>query len=251
MPLRSPQVPLDYFFVLASGSPRRREFMELLGLPFIIIPPSFIKEKKPVDETPLPNEMPPALVQRLSRIKADAVAVTLPSLALPSFVSSTNNHKERKAIVIAADTIVVLENKILGKPNNATEAAQMLKQLRDQYHFVYSGLTVAAISWEPDQPQAHLSKLVTRLHQSKVWMRPYTDAEIEAYVASGDPLDKAGAYGIQNKTFAPVARLEGCFASVMGFPLGELAITLREVDVSLSPIGPLCTKHTDHPCFQK
>lgn len=241
----------DYFFVLASGSPRRWEFMKLLELPFIVITPSSLKEKKPTDETPLPGETPPALVQRLSRIKAEAVAVTLPSLSLPYFISPANNHKERKVIVIAADTIVVLENKILGKPNNPAEAEQMLKQLRQQYHFVYSGLTVAAVSWEPDQPQAHIAKSVTRLHQSTVWMRPYTDAEIEAYVASGDPLDKAGAYGIQNKTFAPVAQLEGCFASVMGFPLGELAIALREVDVSLPPIGPLCTQHTDHPCCQK
>jgi predicted house-cleaning NTP pyrophosphatase (Maf/HAM1 superfamily) len=144
-----------------------------------------------------------------------------------------------------------LKNKILGKPNNPAEAEQMLRQLREQHHFVYSGLTVADVSWEPDQPQAHITKSVTRLHQSKVWMRQYTDVEIEDYMASGDPLDKAGAYGIQNKTFAPVAQLEGCFASVMGFPLGELAAALKEINISLPAIAPLCTQHTDHPCCQK
>jgi septum formation protein len=250
MPHHSPQILPDHFFVLASGSPRRREFMELLGLSFIVVTPSSIEEKKPVDETPLPGEKPPALVQRLSRVKAEAVAATLPSLTLPAFVSLTKNQAHQ-AIVIAADTIVVLKNKILGKPNNPAEAEQMLRQLREQHHFVYSGLTVAAVSWEPDQPQAHITKSVTRLHQSKVWMRQYTDAEIEAYVASGDPLDKAGAYGIQNKAFAPVAQLEGCFASVMGFPLGELAAALKEINISLPAIAPLCTQHTDHLCCQK
>jgi septum formation protein len=250
MPRHSPQDLPDYFFVLASGSPRRREFMELLGLPFIVVTPSSIE--KSIDETPLPGERPPALVQRLSRIKAEAVAVTLPSLTLPAFASLTKNQAyEYDAIVIAADTIVVLDNKILGKPNNPAEARQMLKQLREQCHFVYSGLTVAAVSWEPDQSQAHITESVTRLHQSKVWMRQYTDVEIEAYVASGDPLDKAGAYGIQNKTFTPVAQLEGCFASVMGFPLGELAAALKEINISLPPIAPLCTQHTDYPCCQK
>jgi septum formation protein len=250
MPRHSPQILPDYFFVLASGSPRRREFMELLGLPFIVVTPSSMTVKKPVDETPLPSEKPPALVQRLSRIKAEAVAVTLPSLTPPAFASLTKNQVY-EAIVIAADTIVVLENEILGKPNNPAEARQMLKQLRKQYHFVYSGLTVVAISWKPDQSQAYITASVTRLHQSKVWMRQYTDVEIEAYVASGDPLDKAGAYGIQNKTFAPVAQLEGCFASVMGFPLGELAAALKEINISLPPIAPLCSQHTGHPCCQK
>jgi septum formation protein len=94
------------------------------------------------------------------------------------------------------------------------------------------------------------SRFITRLHQSTVWMRPYSDAEIAAYVASGDPLDKAGAYGIQNKVFAPVERLEGCFASVMGLPLAELAAAFREIDLLLPEIGPLCTGYTGYPCCQ-
>lgn len=82
-------------------------------------------------------------------------------------------------------------------------------------------------------------------------MRPYTDAEIDAYIASGDPLDKAGAYGIQNKTFAPVERLEGCFANVMGLPLGELAALLEELGLSLPEVAPRCSRYTGHPCCQQ
>ena len=81
-------------------------------------------------------------------------------------------------------------------------------------------------------------------------MRAYSEAEIAAYVASGDPLDKAGAYGIQHKTFAPAERLEGCFASVMGLPLGELAAALAEIGLPAPPIGPLCAAYTGAPCCQ-
>jgi predicted house-cleaning NTP pyrophosphatase (Maf/HAM1 superfamily) len=90
----------------------------------------------------------------------------------------------------------------------------------------------------------------TRLQQSTVWMRLYSDAEIAAYVATGSPLDKAGAYGIQDQPFAPVERLEGCFASVMGLPLAELAQLLTEIGVPLPDIGPLCSHHTGIPCCQ-
>jgi len=257
-------MPAGYFFVLASGSPRRREFMQLLGLPFQVITPA--SAGHPIDETPLPGESPAALVQRLSRIKAEVVAKTW---SIWSGLKPDLLPDDTPFIIIAADTIVVLEDKILGKPQNPAEAVFMLKQLREREHAVYSGLTVAAVERSADfnprglrpglkhlhLPQVQVSglhyELITRLHQSAVWMRPYTDAEIEVYVASGDPLDKAGAYGIQNKAFAPVARLEGCFASVMGFPLGELAAALRELDILLPDIGLLCAGYTGQMCCQQ
>jgi predicted house-cleaning NTP pyrophosphatase (Maf/HAM1 superfamily) len=93
--------------------------------------------------------------------------------------------------------------------------------------------------------------MITRLHQSNVWMRAYSDAEIEAYVASGDPLDKAGAYAIQHKIFAPVERLEGCFASVMGLPLGELAAALAELGLSSPEVAPRCNRYSTYPCCQQ
>ncbi len=228
------------FFILASGSPRRREFMQLLGLPFTVMTPAQAAGAD-VDESPLPGESPTDLVQRLSQIKAETVATNLSRSGLkPDLLALTN-------IVIAADTVVVLGGKILGKPQHPAEAAQMLKDLRNQAHEVYSGVTVAML--RPDRFQKPIrSQFITRLHRSTVWMRPYTDAEIAAYVSSGDPLDKAGAYGIQHKEFNPVARLEGCFASVMGLPLGELAAALGELDVALPDIGPLCAGFTGQTC---
>jgi septum formation protein len=225
------------YFILASGSPRRREFMQLLSLPFTVLTPAQAAGAD-VDEAPLPGESPAALVQRLSRVKAETVAVALKQRP-DRFLKPVRSDYA----VIAADTVVVLGDKILGKPQHPAEATQMLKDLRDQAHEVYSGLTVVSI-------RSDNSTSITRLHQSTVWMRPYTDAEIAVYVSTGDPLDKAGAYGIQNKEFNPVARLAGCFASVMGLPLGELAAALRELGINLPDIGPLCAGFTGQKCCQ-
>jgi MAF protein len=228
--------------ILASSSPRRHELLQSLGLSFQVLIPTLSDAvgQRAVDETPLPSELPAVLVQRLSRLKAEAVALSLARLA-PSL--SPSPGETNPLIIIAADTEVALGQQILGKPNDADEATAMLKQLRRQPHYVYSGLTVALLSGAK-------SEFVTRLHQSTVWMRPYTNAEIAAYVASGDPLDKAGAYGIQNKSFKPVARLAGCFASVMGLPLAELAAAFEEIGFSLPEITPCCSNYTGYPCCQ-
>lgn len=242
----------NLFLVLASGSPRRRELIELLGLPFTVIIPKHSaangEERHEVDETPLPGEAPSELVQRLSRVKAESVLAALPSLL------SANNTPQRSPIIVAADTIVVLAGRILGKPKDAREARHMLQRLRRQSHIVYTGYTVAV----PSQSRAALPNLsppdrdlfITRLHRSRVWMRPYTDTEIDAYIAGGSPLDKAGAYGIQDNAFSPVARLDGCFASVMGLPIGDVAATLSEVGISLPAVGPRCVRFTGVACCQ-
>ncbi|GAB4435579.1 MAG: Maf family protein [Anaerolineae bacterium] len=235
------KTPLDAMqpqLILASSSPRRRELLTVLGLPFQVITPG---APFAVDETPLPGELPSDLVQRLSRLKAEAVAENLKRSASSLLAHSTQDNP---IFIIAADTEVALGTQILGKPGHSIAATEMLQALRRQAHQVYSGLTVARLT------EAELT-FVTRLHQSTVWMRPYSDAEIAAYVASGDPLDKAGAYGIQNKSFAPVARWQGCFASIMGLPLGELASALRELGLQLPPIAPLCSRYTGHPCCQE
>ncbi len=270
--------------ILASASPRRQELLQAVGLSFIVVRPFLPAapdapqgHQQEVDETPLPGEAPQALVQRLSRTKAEAVAASLPLLASTLGRCSENRpptadrRPPESIIIIAADTVVVFNDKILGKPANAAEATQMLKQLRSHCHCVYSGLTVGVVSNQnlevsnqgsgvrdqftpsaPCSPAPLLpcSHLVTRLHQSRVWMRSYTDAEIAAYVASGDPLDKAGAYAIQNQSFAPVERLEGCFASVMGLPLAELAAVFQAIGLSLPESGPLCTRYTGYLCCQ-
>jgi septum formation protein len=217
---------MELYFILASASPRRRELLESLGVSVLVLSPGAMA----VDETPRPDESPVALVQRLSREKAEAGVAALP-LTSPG-----------QAALVAADTVVVLADTILGKPHTPAAAIHMLQQLRQKEHQVYSGLTIALPS--PTAPP----RFITRFHHSRVWLRPYSDAEIAAYVAGGSPLDKAGAYGIQDVDFAPVARLEGCFASVMGLPLGELAAALDEAGLPCPAVGPACTRLTGRSC---
>ena len=243
MAVQPPPSPLSaYLFILASASPRRRELLGLLGLPFITISSGPTFNLPEVDETPLPGEAPAHLVQRLSRTKAATmVAHLLPLLSI------LPHDEGAQPVIIAADTDVALDDQILGKPATPAQAVQMLQELCGRPHDVYSGITVA----RPPQPlSTEAVRLVTRLHHSRVWMRPYTDAEIEAYVATGAPLDKAGAYGIQDQPFAPVERLEGCFASVMGLPLGELALALAEVGISLPSFSAACARYSGYPCCQ-
>lgn len=222
--------PTPDFIVLASTSPRRRQFLEILGIPFTAISPG-VDDNQSIDETPVPGESPAALVQRLSREKVQSVLHNL--LAR---VPTAENYA--RLVIVGADTEVVLEEQILGKPANVPEAVAMLRQLRTQPHQVYSGLTVAR------PPRT----VVTQLHISRVWMRPYSNQEIDQYVSGGSPLDKAGAYGIQDLAFDPVARLEGCYASVMGFPLGEFADGLHNIGLALPAVGPLCHKLTGYLC---
>lgn len=203
--------------VLASASPRRRQLLALLDIPFTTA-------SADVDERPQDNENPQAIVRRLSQAKAQAVAQT-----------------HNPALIIAADTIVVLEGCILGKPADADQALTILKRLRGRAHTVYSGLVVL------DSRSGHM---VRELAETTVWMRSYRDAEIERYVASGDPLDKAGAYAIQHAQFTPVARVQGCYASVMGLPLCHLYRGLLKMGLSL-PHTPIqtCQSFTGHRCI--
>ena len=202
--------------ILASGSPRRQEFMRALGLNFAI-------RAADIDERTADGERPEDLVARLSREKAQAVAA-----------------QEPDAAVIGADTIVTLDGEILGKPTDPDDAARMLRQLRDRPHAVYSGVTVCPAGGGVPQ---------TAVVGTTVWMRAYSDAEIAAYVDSSDPLDKAGAYAIQHPGFAPVARIEGCYASVMGLPVQDLVRLLARAGI-VPPVdaGQACTSLTGFPC---
>jgi len=200
--------------LLASASPRRRELLSLLGLCFSVVVAD-------VDETDVDGETPRAMVRRLSRDKALAVAARHP-----------------QALVIAADTTVALDGKSLGKPSGVGEAHAMLRALRGRSHQVYSGLTVTLGG-----------RTLTELAESVVWMRNYSNAEIARYVASGDPLDKAGAYAVQHAGFHPAERIEGCFASVMGLPLCHLTRVLAELGVRVPVDVPvICRAHTGFAC---
>lgn len=185
--------------VLASASPRRQTLLRLLQLPHQVHPVH-------VDETPLPDEPPQALAIRLSQAKARRAA------------------QETSGLILAADTVVALDGRVLGKPRDVGEARSMLRALRDRWHLVYTAITLVGavepgrIAWERSAVDA-----------ARVHIRPFTDEELEAYLASGDPFDKAGAYAIQHPTFRPVDRIDGCQATVMGLPVRLLVTMLREM----------------------
>ncbi len=207
--------------LLASQSPRRRELLALLGIPFEVSAPDVV-------ETPQANETPAGLVARLSQAKAHA-ACSEPSAQPPD------------AIVVACDTVVVLDGELLGKPRDAAEATAILRRLRQQpSHAVYSAVTLLHPATD---------RTLTDVAKTQPTMRPYTDAEIAAYVASGDPLDKAGAYAIQHPGFHPVAALQGCYANVMGLPLCHLTRCLRALGtVPSRDVPAACQTHTNHHC---
>jgi septum formation protein len=184
---------------LASGSPRRRELLGGFGLPFEVAAAD-------VDEAPRAGEAPRALALRLAEAKARAVAA-----------------KEEAAVVVAADTVVSLGRKLYGKPEGPDDARRMLDELAGRAHRVTTGVAVA-----------RGGHVWSGARSSRVWMKPWTAEEIDAYVRSGDPLDKAGAYAIQNEQFRPVARLVGCRCNVVGFPLGLVAALLAEAGVEVS-----------------
>jgi MAF protein len=139
-----------------------------------------------------------------------------------------------QTLIVASDTTVALEDEIYGKPLDAEDARRMLCDLRNRPHQVISAVSVLSL---PDDRQA------TRINTTTVWMRNYSDGEVDAYVASGDPLDKAGAYGIQARDFNPVERLQGCYAGVMGLPLADLSELLREFGYIVAADVPAVCHH--------
>lgn len=203
--------------MLASNSPRRKEIIAWGGWEFNIWPAE-------VDERPEPGESPSAYVLRLAESKARTVAAIAPPTAL----------------VIGADTDVVDGGAILGKPVDAKDAEAMLRLLRGHTHQVYTA--IAVLCTQDDS-------LLTDLCVTDVPMRNYSDEEMLAYIASGDPLDKAGAYAIQHEEFDPVESLQGCFANVMGMPLCHLTRTLRKLGVSpLADVAHVCQANLSYNC---
>lgn len=181
--------------ILASQSPRRKELLELMGLTFTI-------KAADIDETMAPGADPAGEVGRVSRLKALAV------------------EAGEEAVVIAADTIVVCAGRILGKPHSEQEAREMLTLLSGRDHQVMTGYTVR-----------RGDRLLTHTEVSHIHFRPLAPEEIRAYVASGEPMDKAGAYGIQGKAAIFVSRLEGDYYNVMGLPVCALGQSLRSFGV--------------------
>ena len=181
---------------LASGSPRRRELLTQIAVPFLT-------QIAPIDENALPGESPIAYVERLARAKAQAGLAALSDTA--------------DAVVLGADTAVVLDGRILGKPADRDDALATLSALSGRSHQVLTA--VALVSRE---------RLESRVVTSQVTFRPLNQAEIEAYWASGEPQDKAGCYGIQGLAAVFVSQLQGSYSAVVGLPLCETAALLAE-----------------------
>lgn len=204
--------------LLASNSPRRKQLLALGNWKFNII-------VSDVDESQLTGESPKEYVLRLAQAKALAVV--------------EKAHSEN--IIIGSDTAVVDGNSILGKPKDGEDAKRMLKQLRGHTHQVFTGVAFYRISD---------GKLLTELCVTDVPMRDYSDDEITAYVQTGDPLDKAGAYAIQHPDFQPVASMSGCYASVMGLPMCHVMRALRKFDLSPQAEVPLaCQTLLNYQCL--
>jgi septum formation protein len=187
---------------LASNSPRRRDLLSQLGVSFQILDPA-------IDESTLAGEMPDALVRRLAARKADAGRRLL-------------DDKGSAGLVLGADTIVVLDNQVLGKPRDAAHACELLTGLSGRCHRVLSAVALASADGTG-----------MRLSESRVCFRKVTRQECEAYAASGEPLDKAGGYAIQGRAAAFVSDLQGSYSGVVGLPLYETAELLREAGVAL------------------
>lgn len=181
--------------ILASSSPRRAELMKQIGLNFEI-------KVSSVDEALLPGLSPPELVERLAESKAAAVAREL-----------------NDGIVIGADTVVVWREQVLGKPLSEAEAFDMLSKLQGGVHEVFTGVALI---------DARSGKVLVSHEKTRVFFRAVAEEEISRYVASGEPFDKAGAYGVQGLAAIFIRRLEGCYTNVVGLPLARLSVMLKD-----------------------
>jgi MAF protein len=204
-------------WILASNSPRRRELLGLFQQPFRVIPAN-------VDESLLSGESALEYVSRLAALKAAEIGKLHPQAGL----------------ILAADTTVVVDAEILGKPVDLPDARRMLLQLRGRTHQVYTAISIFSAA----QQMQHLYVCCTQ-----VPMRFYADQELDDYLTSRDPLDKAGAYAIQNSKFHPVENFCGCYASVMGLPLCHFAYGLRDfVHDPILNIAAACQNHLQYQC---
>jgi septum formation protein len=186
--------------ILASNSPRRRELLRQIGIPFSVAPAD-------VDEDIMPGEAAETYATRVARDKARIAAA-----------------RTRSGIVIAADTIVVLDNEILGKPADSADAARMLVKLSGRVHRVITAVVIK---------DAGTGRELVKSAETRVWFRNLSPVEIAFYVESGEPLDKAGAYGIQELGALLVDRIEGCYYNVVGLPLSLLGELLQEMGFNI------------------
>jgi septum formation protein len=193
--------------ILASSSPRRAEILRNAGFEFEILPAD-------VDESLRPGEPAADYVRRLAEEKARKIARQL-----------SPNLKDSSAVIVAADTTVALSKDILGKPVSPEDARTMLRRLSGQTHEVYSGIAVLRLKD---------GAIRVAVESTRVTIARMTEREIEDYIASGEPFDKAGAYAIQGRGGKFITRIEGCYFNVMGLPLARLYSILREMKAEVA-----------------
>lgn len=189
--------------ILGSASPRRRELLAQIGIEFDIV----VSHKEEYYKSILPE----AIVKELAFMKAKNVSSELEMLS-----------PIKNTIIIGADTIVALEDKILGKPKDTKDAFQMLKNLQGRAHQVYTGVAIL------DYNQQGECQIINQAVETKVYVHEMEDEEIRSYIQSGEPMDKAGAYGIQGKFAAYIDKIEGDYYNVVGLPISYLYQQLKE-----------------------
>jgi len=185
--------------ILASASPRRAEILAAAGIPFEL-------RAATIDESRLSGESPEQMVERLARAKAEAVA--------------SGVYFSGPCIILGADTVVVADSEILGKPHNTASARQMLLKLHGREHSVITGFALL---------RAQDGEIRSGYESTRVWLSSMTDAEVDTYVATGEPLDKAGAYAIQGIAGRYIPRIEGCYFNVVGLPLARVWHALTDL----------------------
>lgn len=207
--------PPNPAIVLGSASPRRAALLTQLGIPFEQI-------VSPTQELPWVDEPPQQHVEESARRKAESVAGLLRARVAGAKADDTRAN----AIVVGADTVVCVGDTVLGKPLDAGDAADMLHSLSGRTHCVFTGV---ALAWLDGR---HISDCVG----AAVTMRPLSPADVEGYVATGEPLDKAGAYAIQGRGARFIERVEGCYYTVVGLPLARLGAMLEEAGFDFSAL---------------
>jgi septum formation protein len=195
-------VPHEFKLILASASPRRAEILRNAGFDFEVVPAH-------TDESLRPNEAVTDYVRRLAEGKARIAGRQL-----------SNKLAHDSTVIIGADTVVVIDSEILGKPSAATNAREMLRRLSGNAHEVYTGLAVLQGN----------GTVHTAVEKTRVTFEPLSEKEIEDYIVTGEPFGKAGAYAIQGRGGKFISRIEGCYFNVMGLPLARFYAMLRDLN---------------------
>lgn len=201
--------------ILASGSPRRKELLSTLEIPFEVITSGVSEEVNPTLD-------PVEMVKVLAKMKATAIA-----------------KKVQEGLVIGSDTTIAFEGSTLGKPASQENAKRMLEMLRNKKHQVISGIAII----DSSNMQIEAGTVTTSIR-----MRNYSDQEVNDYIATGEPMDKAGSYAIQGKGSSLVAEIDGCYNNVVGFPLCELVKLLEKFGVLANSRDSVCKLPSGDAC---